>query len=123
MLESCLQKKSFKNLFMLLSKSFYITLEKNDMNYSYSFIQLELLACSIRVTRLVNESYSSAYKKLICTLFPKHLRTGCTTFCYCRPHYFNLYEVRPPRSSSYIYEIHLKHRIYRVIVMYLCLKV
>jgi len=21
---------------------------------------------------------------------------GCTTFCYCRPHYFYLYEVRPP---------------------------
>ena len=30
---------------------------------------------------------------------------GCTTFCYCRPHYFYLYEVRPPMSSSYIYEI------------------
>jgi len=28
-------------------------------------------------------------------------------FCYCRPHYFYLYEVRPPMSSSYIYEIGL----------------
>jgi len=24
------------------------------------------------------------------------LDQGCTTFCYCRPHYFYLYEVRPP---------------------------
>jgi len=23
-------------------------------------------------------------------------RAGCTTFCCCRPHYFFLYEVRPP---------------------------
>ena len=29
----------------------------------------------------------------------------CTTFSYCRPHYFYSYEVRPPMSSSYIYEI------------------
>ena len=31
----------------------------------------------------------------------------CTTFFYCRPHYFYLYEVglRPPLNSSYIYEI------------------
>jgi len=34
---------------------------------------------------------------------PQH--QGCTTFCYCRPHYFYLYDVRPPVSSSYIYEI------------------
>ena len=27
------------------------------------------------------------------------------SFCYCWPHYFYLYEVRPPMSSSYIYEI------------------
>jgi len=33
------------------------------------------------------------------------LHQGCTTFCYCRPHYFYLYEVLPPMSSSYIYEI------------------
>jgi len=33
------------------------------------------------------------------------LRQACRTFCYCRPHYFYLYEVRPPMSSSYIYEI------------------
>ena len=32
---------------------------------------------------------------------------GCTTFCYCWPHYFYLYEVRLPMSSSYIYEIRL----------------
>jgi len=25
----------------------------------------------------------------------------------CRPHYFHLYEVRPPASSSYIYELRL----------------
>jgi len=25
-----------------------------------------------------------------------HTCQGCTTFCYCRPHYFYLYEVRPP---------------------------
>jgi len=24
------------------------------------------------------------------------LSQGCTTFCYCRPHYFYLYAVRPP---------------------------
>jgi len=24
------------------------------------------------------------------------LNQGCTTFCYWRPHYFYLYEVRPP---------------------------
>jgi len=24
------------------------------------------------------------------------LTQGCTTFCYCRPHYLYLYEVRPP---------------------------
>jgi len=35
------------------------------------------------------------------------LHQGFTTFCYCRPHYFYLYEVRPPMSSSYIYEIRL----------------
>jgi len=35
------------------------------------------------------------------------LGQGCTTFCYCRQHYFYLYEVRPPMSSSYIYEIRL----------------
>jgi len=35
------------------------------------------------------------------------LEQECTTFCYCRPHYFYLYEVRPPMSSSYIYEIRL----------------
>jgi len=35
------------------------------------------------------------------------LEQGCTTFYYCRPHYFYLYEVRPPRSSCYIYEIRL----------------
>ena len=35
------------------------------------------------------------------------LHQGCTTFCYCRPHYFYLYEVRPPMSLSYIYEIRL----------------
>jgi len=33
------------------------------------------------------------------------LHQGCTTFCYCRPHYFYLYEVRPLMSSSYISEI------------------
>jgi len=33
------------------------------------------------------------------------LHQGFTTFCYCRPHYFYLYEKRPPMSSSYIYEI------------------
>jgi len=37
--------------------------------------------------------------------FPLH--QGFTTFCYCRPHYFYLYEVRPPMSSSYIYETRL----------------
>jgi len=35
------------------------------------------------------------------------LDQGCTTFCYCRPHYFYLYEVRLPMSSSYIYELRL----------------
>jgi len=37
------------------------------------------------------------------------LDRGCTTFSYCRPHYFYLYEVglRPPMNSSYIYEIRL----------------
>jgi len=25
-----------------------------------------------------------------------YLDQGCTTFCYCRPHYSYLYEVRPP---------------------------
>jgi len=24
------------------------------------------------------------------------LNQGCTTFSYCRPHYFSLYEVRSP---------------------------
>jgi len=33
------------------------------------------------------------------------LNQGCRAFCCCRLHYFYLYEVRPPRSSSYIYEI------------------
>jgi len=33
------------------------------------------------------------------------LGRGVQPFCYCRPHYFYLYEVRPPMSSSYIYEI------------------
>ena len=33
------------------------------------------------------------------------LKQGCTTFCYSRLHYFYLYEVRPPMSSSYIFEI------------------
>jgi len=32
---------------------------------------------------------------------------GCTTFSYCRPHYFYLYEVQPPMSSSYINEMRL----------------
>jgi len=35
----------------------------------------------------------------------KVLDQGCTTFCYCRPHCFYLNEVRPPMSSSYIYEV------------------
>jgi len=35
------------------------------------------------------------------------LHQGFTTCCYCRPHYFYLYEVRRPMSSSYIYEIRL----------------
>jgi len=35
------------------------------------------------------------------------LHQGCTTFCYWQQHYFYLYEVRPPMSSSYIYEIRL----------------
>jgi len=34
------------------------------------------------------------------------LKQGCTTFCYCRPRYFYLCEVRPPMMrSSYIYKI------------------
>jgi len=33
------------------------------------------------------------------------LNQGCRTFCYCRPHYFYLYEVQPPVSLSYIYQI------------------
>jgi len=33
------------------------------------------------------------------------LGQGCITSTYCRPHYFYLYEVQPPMSSSYIYEI------------------
>ena len=36
-----------------------------------------------------------------------HLSQMCTTFCYCRPYYFYLYEVRPPMSSSRNYEIRL----------------
>jgi len=28
---------------------------------------------------------------------------GCTTFSYCRRHYFYSYVVRPPMSSSYMY--------------------
>jgi len=48
-------------------------------------------------------AYQSQYVKKVCT----DLEQGCTAFCYCRPHYFYLYEVRPPMSSSYIYEIRL----------------
>jgi len=33
------------------------------------------------------------------------LKQRCTTFCYCRPHYFFLYEVRLPMCWNYIYEI------------------
>ena len=32
---------------------------------------------------------------------------GSQPFCYCRPNYICLYEVRPPMSSSYIYEVGL----------------
>jgi len=35
----------------------------------------------------------------------KHLVQECTTFFYWRPHYFYLYEVWLPMSSSYIHEI------------------
>ena len=37
------------------------------------------------------------------------LHQGCRLqpFAIPRPHYFYLYEVRPPMSSSYIYEIRL----------------
>jgi len=35
--------------------------------------------------------------------FDDMIDQGCTTFCYCRPHCFYLYEVRPPLSSSYTY--------------------
>jgi len=35
--------------------------------------------------------------------FSLSLNQGCTAFCYYRLHYFYLYEVRPPMSSSYIY--------------------
>jgi len=35
------------------------------------------------------------------------LKQWCATFFYCRPCYFYLYEVRPPVSSNYIYEIRL----------------
>ena len=33
------------------------------------------------------------------------LNQGCTTFCYCQPYNFHLYEVQPPVSLCYIYEI------------------
>ena len=26
---------------------------------------------------------------------------GCTTFCYCQPHYFHLHEVWPPTSTTH----------------------
>jgi len=45
----------------------------------------------------VNEAQENACKR------PKQLQQGCTTFCYCRPHYIYLFEVRPPMSSSYIH--------------------
>jgi len=54
------------------------------------------------------------------------LNQWCTTFCYCRLHYFYLYEVRPPMSSSYIYEIRLiQEWVLSSIgyVIHLCLKV
>jgi len=28
---------------------------------------------------------------------------GCTTFCFCQPHYFYLYEVRPPTCTTHTY--------------------
>ena len=39
------------------------------------------------------------------TCAPATTGTGCTTFCYCRAHYFYLYEVQPPMSWSLVYEI------------------
>jgi len=41
---------------------------------------------------------------------------GSTTFCYCLSHYFYLYEVRPPMSLSYIYEIPPSANIFKQIV-------
>ena len=58
--------------------------------------------------------------KLIVDRVPRRilLEQGCTASCYCRPHYFYLYEVRPPMSLRYIYEIRLnKEEFYPVNVM------
>ena len=54
------------------------------------------------------QNLSRVHFGILCLSFCLNcLDQGCTTFCYCRPHYFYLYEVRPPMSSSYIYEIRL----------------
>jgi len=85
----------------LLFENVYFRMVKNAYTSEWLKMQLAVWTEKIKSRHACGDQHVSCVGGTLAL----GLDQVCTTFCYCRPHYFYSYEVRPPMSSSYIYEI------------------